>query len=233
MSSGLAANFQQKMSALRLEADENLAKSEELKKQVKALELDNTKKEQEITSLTHRNQLLETEVEKLEEGIKEAKAAASEGAQAGQQTESLTRRLQLLEEEAEKSDVTLRETSDKYGLDPWLSLETANTHIDSVKPTSRLVISNERFKLLRRSVMTGRANTKRCRRSTQIYRKNCTNLNRASETFKQPPSTSTTCGNHRTYLGGLQHYQCVALFHPGPSILMLRSTGKHTRDLEP
>ena len=113
MAAGAVANFQKKMNALRLEADESSAKADELQAKVKALEQDAIQKEQEITSLTHRNQLLESEVEKLETGIKEAKAAAGESAQHGQQNEALTRRLQLLEEEAEEADKTLRETNDK------------------------------------------------------------------------------------------------------------------------
>jgi DNA repair exonuclease SbcCD ATPase subunit len=109
-----AANFAKKMQALRVEADEHQAKSEELQAKVKTLEQENLAKEQEITSLTHRNQLLEAEVEKLETGVKEAKDLAGQSAQHGQQNESLQRRLQLLEEEAEEADKTLRETNDKY-----------------------------------------------------------------------------------------------------------------------
>jgi len=101
------------MNSLRIEADESAAKAEELKGKVKSLEADNLQKEQEITSLTHRNQLLEAEVEKLETSIKEAKTAASESSQHSQQNESLTRKLQLLEEEAESADKTLRETNEK------------------------------------------------------------------------------------------------------------------------
>src|SRR5271170_7689299 len=110
----VVANFSKKMNALRIEADENQAKAEELQTKVKALEQENLTKEQEITSLTHRNQLLEAEVEKLEAGIKEAKGVANESAGHGQQNEALTRRLQLLEEEAEEADKTLRETNEKY-----------------------------------------------------------------------------------------------------------------------
>lgn len=108
-----AANFQKKMNALRLEADEHSAKNEELQSKIKTLEQDALAKEQEITSLTHRNQLLETQVDKLETSINEAKVAAGENAERGQQNETLTRRLQLLEEEAEEADKTLRETNDK------------------------------------------------------------------------------------------------------------------------
>lgn len=107
------ANFQQKMNSLRIEADENAAKAEELKAKVKTLEQDNLQKEQEITSLNHRNSLLEAEVEKLETGIKEAKALAGESASHSTQNESLQRKLQVLEEEAEQADKTLRETNEK------------------------------------------------------------------------------------------------------------------------
>lgn len=105
--------FAQKMQTLRLEADDNAAKAEELKTKVKTLEQENLAKEQEITSLTHRNQVLEGEVEKLEGQLKDAKTTVAESAQAGQQSESLQRRLQVLEEEAEASDKTLKETIEK------------------------------------------------------------------------------------------------------------------------
>lgn len=112
MASALA-NFQQKMNSLRIEADENNARAEELKAKVKVLEQDNLQKEQEITSLRHRNQLLEEEVEKLESAVKTHKDAAGESSQHSLQNETLTRKLQLLEEEAENQDKTLRETNEK------------------------------------------------------------------------------------------------------------------------
>jgi tropomyosin, fungi type len=101
------------MAALRLEADTANSKSEELQAKVKVLEQENLQKEQELTSLQHKNSLLEAEVEKLETGIKEAKAAAEESTQHGSHNEALQRRLQLLEEEAEEADKNLRETNDK------------------------------------------------------------------------------------------------------------------------
>lgn len=104
------------MNNLRLEAEEAQEKVEELKTKVKTLEQENLAKEQEITSLNHRNQLLEGEVEKLETALKEAKDAANQGAQHDTQNEALQRRLQLLEEEAEDADKNLRETNEKYVL---------------------------------------------------------------------------------------------------------------------
>lgn len=101
------------MNALRIEADESATKVDDLSAKVKSLEQENLAKEQEITSLQHKNQVLEQDVEKAESLHKDAKAAADESAQHGTQNESLTRRLQLLEEEAEENDRVLRETNEK------------------------------------------------------------------------------------------------------------------------
>lgn len=101
------------MSSLRIEADAATAQAEELAAKVKVLEQENLQKEQEITSLQHKNGILESEIEKLEEGIKQAKTLAEEGGQHSTQNETLQRRLQLLEDEAEEADKNLRETNDK------------------------------------------------------------------------------------------------------------------------
>merc|ERR1712000_94033 len=47
--------IKEKMNSLRLEADEAVAKVEELQARVKTLEQENLAKEQEITSLQHKN----------------------------------------------------------------------------------------------------------------------------------------------------------------------------------
>lgn len=107
------------MNALRIEADESAGKVEELSAKVKTLEQENLAKEQEITSLQHKNSMLEQEVEKLEKLHGEAKNAADESAQHGTQNDALTRKLQLLEEEAEENDKNLRETNEKYVV--WMS----------------------------------------------------------------------------------------------------------------
>lgn len=128
------------MSALRVEADDAHEQVEELKAKVKTLEQENLSKEQEIKSLNHRNQLLETEVEKTETSLKEAKDAASQSAQHDTQNEALQRRVQLLEEEAEENDKVLRETNEKYGCSLLPSrFGTYILNTGFVKPTSRLV----------------------------------------------------------------------------------------------
>lgn len=98
---------------MRQEIDDGLSKIEEQKARIKELEQENLAKEQEVTSLTHRNQLLEQRVETLEVTLKEAKTKASEAAQDSSQNEALQRRIQLMEEEAEQTDKTLRETNEK------------------------------------------------------------------------------------------------------------------------
>lgn len=108
--------IKEKMSNLRVEADESHAKVIELQAKVKTLEQENLAREQEVTSLTHKNQVLEAEVEKLESGIKAAKLTADEGAQHGTHNEALQRKLQLLEEEAEGADKNLRETNENLRL---------------------------------------------------------------------------------------------------------------------
>lgn len=178
------------MNSLRLEADEAHSKVEELKNKVKSLEQENLAKEQEITSLTHRNQLLEAEIEKLETGIKEAKDSASQSAQHDTQNEALQRRLQLLEEEAEEADKNLRETNEKYVYSSHASTSITPPGINEVragcvKPMSRRVTTNARCRLWRLPGTSGRASTKRCRRSMRSYRKSCTTSRCPSATSRK------------------------------------------------
>ena len=123
-----------RLNVLRLEADTASAKVEELQTKVKTLEQENLSKEQEVTSLQHKNGLLEGEVEKLETAIKDHKKAADEGQQHGTQNETLQRRLQLLEEEAEDADKTLREANEKYDIPTYASEAASNklSHLDLI-----------------------------------------------------------------------------------------------------
>jgi len=108
------------MNTLRLEAEAYQEKNAELASKIKALEQENLQKEQEITSLSHRNQLLEDNNEKLEVQVKELKASADSGATSSQELESLKRKVQLLEDEAEESDKCMRAANEKYVL-PYLT----------------------------------------------------------------------------------------------------------------
>ena len=166
------------MNSLRLESEEATAKNEELSAKVKTLEQENLSKEQEITSLSHKNQLLETEVEKLEEGIKGLKKEVEDTAGAGTHNESLQRRLQLLEEEAEESDKTLRETNEKYEA-PSMKPPCRRCHtrlimmpIDYARPMSNPATTNAKCKPWKVSVIIGRRSTRRWPRNTRRPRRN-------------------------------------------------------------
>ncbi len=101
------------MAALRVEADESHSLAEELKAKVKQLEQENLAKEQEITSLSHKNQVLENDLEKLETQVKDLKLGAETRDSAATNNERLTRKLEVLEEEAEQAEKHVRETNEK------------------------------------------------------------------------------------------------------------------------
>lgn len=103
----------QKLNSLKLETEAAQSKADEYSDRVKQLEQDVMQRDQEIASLTHKNTLLETEVEELETHLKDAKGAAEEGAATGSQNESLVKKISLLEDELEASDRNLRETTEK------------------------------------------------------------------------------------------------------------------------
>lgn len=180
------------MNSLRLEADEAAAKVEELQAKVKTLEEDNLSKEQEVTSLQHKNNVLEGEVEKLETAIKDFKKAADEGQQHGTQNETLQRRLQLLEEEAENADKTLRESNEKYvsqdlGCVPrffYVSTVANFVALDSAKPMSKLDTSNAKCRLWKVSAISGSKNLRTCPRSTQPCRRSLRTCSLRSATSK-------------------------------------------------
>jgi tropomyosin, fungi type len=77
------------------------------------LELTNTSKDQEITSLTHRNELLEKKLEEYEEKLEKFKGLESDESGARGEKESMERKIALLEEEAEQNDKNLKETTEK------------------------------------------------------------------------------------------------------------------------
>ena len=213
MATGAQTKIMQKMNSLRIEADENASKAEDLKKRVKELEQDNLQKEQEITSLSHRHQLLEGEVEKLEAIVKESKAAADGAAQHGQQNESLSRRLQLLEEEAESADKTLRETNEKYMSCLVLSRYVL-TVLDSARLMSRPVTTSARSRLSSRNVMSGRPSTRRWLRSTATSRRssrNSSSLWVTSETVRQLPPCHTRYP--KSAISATDHHTCPGLWH--------------------
>jgi TolA-binding protein len=177
------------MEALRVEADESSARAEELKARVKQLEAETTQKEQEITSLTHKNSVLESEVEKLEGQVKIHKDEAGAGAQAGTQAESLQRKIQVLEEEAEESDRTIRELNEKYDCSflpfRWLSatptpdLRVLTRYpLGSAKPTSSPATTNAKSRLSSSPGTSGNPSMRRWPRNTPTPRRSSTTSSR-------------------------------------------------------
>ena len=187
------------MEALRVEADESSAKAEEYKAKIKQLESETTQKEQEITSLTHKNSVLESEVEKLEGQVKVHKDEAGAGAQAGTQAESLQRKIQVLEEEAEESDRTIRELNEKYVHSPADAVAVPLSYLPSTlpapdlqpltrhppgsaKPTSSPATTNAKSKPSSSPATSGKPSTKRWLRNTPTPRRSSTTLSRRSVT---------------------------------------------------
>lgn len=175
------------MAALRVEADESASLAEELKAKVKQLEQENLAKEQEITSLSHKNQVLEADLEKAEGQVKDLKVAADEGGTATSHNESLTRKLQVLEEEAEQADRNLRETNEKcVALGPSLlyfnSLAGCANHewIGFARPTSRPAITSARSRPSSSRTHNGRPSTRRWPRSMPTRRRSWTTLSQKS-----------------------------------------------------
>lgn len=127
------------MAQLRVEADETAQQVEELKTKNKSLESENLAKEQEITSLSHRNQILEQTMEKLETQVKELKDKVGEGDQHSTQNENLARRVQVLEDELEAADRSLRETNEKYVLILTLVLTPVRYATFRIPPPASMV----------------------------------------------------------------------------------------------
>ena len=165
------------MNLLKQKEEEAQLKVEELQGKVKTLEHENLAKEQEITSLSHKNQLLEVEVEKLDEGLKIAKRELDEGRDSGTHNEGLQRRLQLLEEEAEEADKNIRETNEKYVyMTPHNGIFTPGAYL--IDETNRFIYpgfdkrmskrgtTNAKCRLWKVLVISGRKSMKRWRKST-------------------------------------------------------------------
>jgi tropomyosin len=115
-----------------------------LNEKIKTLELANTSKDQEITSLTHRNELLDKKLEEHEEKIETFKGLENDESGARGERESLLRKVALLEEEAEQNDKNLKETTEKYARsDLWLTIRLRQVDVKA-EHFERKVTSLER-----------------------------------------------------------------------------------------
>jgi chromosome segregation ATPase len=122
----------QKLNALRIEADHAVARAEEAEAKNKRYEQVILEKDQEITSLTHKLNILDGDLEKAESKVTELKSAQQEGEHSKSTNEGLLRKIQLLEEELDAAEKNVKETVEKCVLWPYtilsLILKSANCH---------------------------------------------------------------------------------------------------------
>lgn len=103
----------QRLATLRVEADAAIERAEAAEKRNKELEQLLLANEQEIKSLTHRNGLLEGELEKNESKIMEFKHEKAAGENSHATVDGLTRKVQILEGDLENTERRLQESASK------------------------------------------------------------------------------------------------------------------------
>lgn len=101
------------MSILHKKIDEATCEADTYKNKCKDLEQETLTKEQEIKSLTHRNEVLEQQLERLEGNLKAAQFSADQDDTNSSRVESLERKVKLLETEADETDKNMREITEK------------------------------------------------------------------------------------------------------------------------
>jgi len=109
----MAERIKEKMSQLRMEADNAVTRAEEAEAKNKKYEQALLEKDQEITSLSHRLGLLESDLDKAEEKVKDYKTAQADGENSKMTNEGLIRKIQLLEEELDAAEKNVKETVEK------------------------------------------------------------------------------------------------------------------------
>lgn len=91
-----------------------MGQTDELQKKVKQLEQLLLEKDQEITSLSHKLSVMETDLDKAEGKVAEFKTAQLDGEASKMTVEGLTRKIQLLEEELDAAEKHAKEVVEKY-----------------------------------------------------------------------------------------------------------------------
>lgn len=140
-------------------------------------------KDQEIASLSHKISTLESDLEKAEQAITEGKSAKDDGETHRSVNENLNRKIALLEGELDAAEKSLRETTDKYvvSFPPGIRIQNVPLMIEIHfwfagfdKLTSRRNTLNVKLLESSQSVIHGRRNTKKRKRSTTPQRENWT-----------------------------------------------------------
>ena len=102
------------MSALRTEADAAVDRAEAAEAKIKKLEQELLGKEQDVTSLTHKLDVLEGQLADAEGKLGVAKSAQQEGELSKATSDELRRKIQLLEDELDAAEKNAKETVEKY-----------------------------------------------------------------------------------------------------------------------
>ncbi|KAI0305978.1 tropomyosin [Multifurca ochricompacta] len=105
--------IKEKLAALRAEADVAIERAEKAEAKNKKYEEDLLQKDQEITSLTHKLSVLDSDLDKAESNLADHKRALAEGESDKSTKDTLTRKIQLLEEELDAAEKNAKETVDK------------------------------------------------------------------------------------------------------------------------
>lgn len=102
-----------KLAALRAEADAAVERAEAAEAKNKQLEQQLLGKDQDITSLNHKLQVLDGSLQDSEEKLTETKSALEEAERGKATNDSLTRKIELLEDELDTAEKNLKETVEK------------------------------------------------------------------------------------------------------------------------
>ena len=104
----------QRMQQLRTEADVATERAETAEAKIKKLEQLLLEKEQEVTSLSHKLEVTNKELDTAEVKLADAKTAKEDSEQSKSTNEALLRKIQLLEEELDAAEKNAKETTEKY-----------------------------------------------------------------------------------------------------------------------
>lgn len=105
--------IKEKLAALRAEADTAVERAEAAEAKNKQLEQLLLGKDQEITSLNHRLNVLDGSLHDSEENLAKTKSALEDAEGSKAANESLTRKIELLEDELDTAEKNLKETVEK------------------------------------------------------------------------------------------------------------------------
>ena len=156
----------QRLTQLRVEADNAVTRAEDAEGKNKKYEQDILSKDQEITSLTHKVSVLEADIEKMESKLRESKESAQDAEANKTTNDALTRKVTLLEEELDTAEKNLKEVTEKCVFIALQSRSYLITHrvslscVGCVRLMSRPNTSRDTSREWNRSVINGKPSTR-------------------------------------------------------------------------